>query len=360
MPISFKDNYNHNHQWQYTSITVPKKTKPYYQLFVGGEKRRFKLASKDLALYWGCISSDYYNVWLLKSHLKWQLEHMPIPPIVSADIETFKEKSQQKTVREKHSEGNFLDYAKYWANFFAKALARSKSSFLHAGNWYILPNLSKDVPKDTMQHRFIPDTYWLNCQFISLENTKNHYGISQNQFGCVEITDDEQLLYLDWQNLLPTIPLKVMPSAEDGRVKWWRKKVREGVCPPILVWYQNNIQTHVIVDGHARLQAYRLENVKPNALIITAIEHKTYDNTSSRIDALRGIKHSLEHSDKLLDVDKLNDLMINLYEPQDLYNPYIRSKIISDFDDIWLKEVRLFCKNTPIDQSDLADMIEGN
>lgn len=360
MPVSFKDHYNHNHQWQYTSITVPEKTTPYYQLFVGGEKQRFKLASKDLTLYWGCISTDYYNVWLLKSHIKWQLEHMPIPPIVSADIETYKEKSQQKTERpERHSEDDFLDYAKYWANFFAKSLARSEASFLHAGHWYILPSLAKDMPKDTMQHRFIPDTYWLNCQFISLDNSKNQDGLIPNQFGSFDITDDEQLLCLYWQDLLPTLPLKVMPGAEDGRVKWWRKKVREGVCPPILVWYQNNIQTHVIVDGHARLQAYRLENVKPNALIISAIEHKTHNDTSNRIDALRGIKHSLEQSNKLLDVDKLNDLMINLYKPQDLYNPFIRSKIIADFDDIWLKEVCSFRKNTCIDHEDLTDIVDG-
>lgn len=163
----------------------------------------------------------------------------------------------------------------------------------------------------------------------------------------------------EWQYTQINVPLKTMPNSDDGRVKWWRKKVRDNTCPPILVWYQNNIQTHVIVDGHARLQAYRLENVTPKVLIITAINHRKYDDTVGRIDALKGIKYSLERSKKPLDVAKLNELMVYLYKPQDLYHPFIRSKMLANFDAIWLDEVSVFKTDTGIDQDNLAYMMQS-
>lgn len=44
-----------------------------------------------------------------------------------------------------------------------------------------------------------------------------------------------------------------------GRVTSWRKRVREGICPPVLLMYLDMLRKYLVLDGHDRLHAFALE-----------------------------------------------------------------------------------------------------
>lgn len=61
-----------------------------------------------------------------------------------------------------------------------------------------------------------------------------------------------------------------------GRVKWWRKKCREGTLPLILVWFIAGLGAFVILDGHDRLQAALAEGVPPSFLVLSELSEQIH------------------------------------------------------------------------------------
>jgi hypothetical protein len=51
------------------------------------------------------------------------------------------------------------------------------------------------------------------------------------------------------------LPLRRLTGADEGRLKWWRKVARENGLPPVLAWYVNVLEKHLVLDGHVRLRA---------------------------------------------------------------------------------------------------------
>ncbi|MET7302034.1 hypothetical protein [Embleya sp. NPDC005575] len=73
------------------------------------------------------------------------------------------------------------------------------------------------------------------------------------------------------------LPLRPLASAEHGRVKAYRKQVRDGSLPPVLVWWISMLQTHVVLDGHDRLAASLAEGRVPPLLVLSRpTEHDAY------------------------------------------------------------------------------------
>ncbi|MEU0938834.1 hypothetical protein [Embleya sp. NPDC005971] len=73
------------------------------------------------------------------------------------------------------------------------------------------------------------------------------------------------------------LPLHPLASAEDGRVKAYRKQVRDGSLPPVLVWWVSMLQTHLVLDGHDRLAASLAEGRVPPLLVLSRpTEHDVY------------------------------------------------------------------------------------
>ena len=70
----------------------------------------------------------------------------------------------------------------------------------------------------------------------------------------------------DWR-MGPTIapgallPLRHLASEDEGRLKWWRKVARSGQLPPVLTWYVQVLEKHIVLDGHVRLRAALDEGV---------------------------------------------------------------------------------------------------
>ncbi|MFI5530134.1 hypothetical protein ACIA8O_16475 [Kitasatospora sp. NPDC051853] len=130
-----------------------------------------------------------------------------------------------------------------WAHRFAHHLADPSESPLHDGRWLLTPDcpLPRRRPA-VLSHR----EYWSDL-----------------------LAEGHPDGYLDWyahSGSWEVVPLRPMPGADDSRVKAYRKQAREGTLPPVLLWWVSGLDSHLVLDGHARLAAAVAESVEPPLL----------------------------------------------------------------------------------------------
>jgi hypothetical protein len=95
--------------------------------------------------------------------------------------------------------------------------------------------------------------------------------------------------YIDWfihSGSWEVLPLRPMPDADDSRVKAYRKQVREGMLPPVLLWWASGLDCQLILDGHARLAAAIADSVEPPLLQLNRTVPR--DDLDARIDEAVG------------------------------------------------------------------------
>ncbi|MBF2998092.1 hypothetical protein HKT22_35070, partial [Pseudomonas aeruginosa] len=94
-------------------------------------------------------------------------------------------------------------------------------------------------------------------------------------YSLEKVLDDDWVQWLDWwgRDNDALIALRRVED-DEGRVKWWRKKAREGELPPVLALRLNCLDACVILDGHCRLRAGLLENVAPEILVLCAYDEQ--------------------------------------------------------------------------------------
>ncbi|MFE5208904.1 hypothetical protein [Streptomyces sp. NPDC056600] len=129
-----------------------------------------------------------------------------------------------------------------WAHRFAEGLAATPGGPLHDGRWLLTPQ----GPPHWNRGSRPPTEYW--GEMI----VEGHPDGSVDWFS----------FHGDWTLL----PLRPMPGEDDARVKAYRKQAREGVLPPVLLWWVSGLYCHVVLDGHARLAAALAESVDPPLL----------------------------------------------------------------------------------------------
>lgn len=197
-----------------------------------------------------------------------------------------------------------------WSRVFAKALADASTSFLHSGDWVLLG--AHEAGKD-----------W---QF----ETGPLQGMAPYRYRWIENLRDalrqDPLTYLDWwRPRREVLSLRALTDADEGRIDWWRKKSREGVLPPVLLWYLSCLEAYVIVDGHARLQAALLEDRAPELLVA----HSVYEQANERDphEQQRILETVARHAQELelrlpgrrpIATDSLNDLLISAFDDRPL------------------------------------------
>ncbi|MER5297469.1 hypothetical protein ABT382_36485 [Streptomyces pharetrae] len=156
-----------------------------------------------------------------------------------------------------------------WAHRFARYLVDSPDGPLHEGRWL----LSCESPFRGWQHT----------------------GTSHAEYWSSMLVEGHPDGYIDWfaHNVSwEVLPLRPMPGADDSRVKAYRKQVREGTLPPVLLWWMSGLDCHLILDGHARLAAAIAESVEPPLLQL----HRTVprDDLAARVhDAVRLYENEL-------------------------------------------------------------------
>jgi hypothetical protein len=64
------------------------------------------------------------------------------------------------------------------------------------------------------------------------------------------------------------LPLRRLSAVDAGRVRSYRRQYREGVLPPVLLWWVSGLQTLLVLDGHDRIVAALAEHAVPEVLVL--------------------------------------------------------------------------------------------
>lgn len=88
-----------------------------------------------------------------------------------------------------------------------------------------------------------------------------------------ELLVDDGAGELDWYTHGGGLVLAMRPMSrhDDARVKAYRKQVRDGTVPPILLWWVSSLDCYLLLDGHDRLAACLAEVVEPPLMTLTAV-----------------------------------------------------------------------------------------
>lgn len=205
--------------WAGLALEVRSRRRPELCLF--SAERRLLLAQRSRAVLLAAVDGDHCGVefWRTDAY------RSPVPPLRA-------ETARALAGRPDH-----------WAYRFAELLADSADGPLHDGRWLLSP----ESPLLRSNHERLPEAeYWSSM--------------------LIEGHPDG---YIDWfvhSGSWEVLPLRPLPEADDGRVKAYRKPARDGMLPPVLLWWVSGLDCHLILDGHARLAAAIAESTAPPVL----------------------------------------------------------------------------------------------
>lgn len=145
-----------------------------------------------------------------------------------------------------------------WPRLFADRLGDSDCGPLHAGRWLFSPRPT------------LPPYTW-----------------------AVDFQRDWPACYVDWwEGCTPIVPLRPLSDAEAPRVKAYRRRLREGNLPPVLLWAVTGLDGWLILDGHDRAIAALAEGQEPSAVVLA--------RGSSPAAQARVIDAVVEHQEQIL------------------------------------------------------------
>ncbi len=87
-------------------------------------------------------------------------------------------------------------------------------------------------------------------------------------------------------------PLRQRPDDEEGRLKAWRKAAREGWLPPLVLFRVSGLNAWLLIDGHLRLRAAQLEQVRPRVVLVWRLIEEVYFNDGWTATVLRRYEHA--------------------------------------------------------------------
>ncbi|WP_121343748.1 hypothetical protein, partial [Pseudomonas aeruginosa] len=267
-----------------------------------GGQARIRLMRGDQPLLWATQLPYHDGIWLVKSLVAASPAQASVPPIDSPTLEA---------LRGLRGEARY----KAWSRYFVETLRTSPGSCLEAGRWLLRLSLAEQVPAwqppqshdprervlERWRYRSVGrDALLPDWRFYSLE----------------KVLDDDWVQWLDWwgRDNDALIALRRVED-DEGRVKWWRKKAREGELPPVLALRLNCLDACVILDGHCRLRAGLLENVAPEILVLCAYDEQPMPvDTAQRERVLQSLAQRVDapvrRGRRPLDSEQLNQVLL--------------------------------------------------
>ncbi len=136
------------------------------------------------------------------------------------------------------------------------------------------------------------------------------------------------------------IPLRKSSSPDSGRVKWYRKLAREGCLPPIFLYHHVGLISWLVVDGHDRLLAARLEDIAPTFVGISSSRLVTMSSPDpSRLEIEEVLAKQLDQASNPRVIDGINRRLISLYQEADWLARTQGVPLTGGIDD-WVAECR--------------------
>ncbi|QLQ36571.2 hypothetical protein [Micromonospora robiginosa] len=163
-----------------------------------------------------------------------------LPPVRSADARRI-------------GGGRAEDRGVRWAYRFADLLTSAGAGPLYPSRWLVQPNAP-------------------NLRYVAAYGAVREAADVARRWS--ELLVDRDAGQLDWyihggSGLV--LAMRPMSRADDARVKSYRKQVRAGLLPPILLWWVSSLDSYLLLDGHDRLAACLAEAVEPPLMTLTAV-----------------------------------------------------------------------------------------
>lgn len=97
-----------------------------------------------------------------------------------------------------------------------------------------------------------------------------------------------------WDHRPATIPSRAWPEPDHARVRAYRRLTREHALPPVLTVWCSALQSHLVLDGHARLVAARGEGVDPPVLSVVRMAPRAQRDDARARERLASTRAALE------------------------------------------------------------------
>ncbi|WP_409308089.1 hypothetical protein [Pectobacterium sp. B1J-3] len=287
-----------------------------------GHNGRMALYIREIPLFWASMLNDHSGVWLVMNDAHSDQQAL-LPPVTSQDVEWIQRRGASA-------------WSSEWCRYFARRLLDAPVPLLSARRWLLRPMfpvtptapypLEQKQPIERWHFQTPPSTNNINCNWTL-------YGEN-----FPDLTTPERISLVDWwwgeDRLLGRYPIK----QETGRLKWWRKKCREGTLPPILVWYIAGLASFIILDGHYRLQAAIEEKIPPQFLVLSEFSEQTFkSDPEHQTRVLQALERQQLHRPDC-NIDGINQTLINLYDTRYFYAPTY-SRAVLGKGESWEQEV---------------------
>lgn len=268
-----------------------------------GHHGRMALYSHNVPLFWASMLKDHSGIWLVFNADHPQSEGL-LPAVTSRDIAAI-------------CRSEPLVWTSEWCRYFARHLFAPALPLVPAGRWVLRPVFPVTPTAPYALDRRLPVDQWHFHSPASAGNIDVNWVFSGENFPNMAMP--ERVTCVDWwwggHLLLCRYPIQ----QDASRLKWWRKKCREGTLPPILVWYIAGFASFVILDGHYRLQAAMDEGIPPQFLVLSELREQTFapdHEHQSRVWKALEIQQS---NNRDASVEGINQTLINMYDTRRLY-----------------------------------------
>jgi hypothetical protein len=191
-----------------------------------------------------------------------------------------------------------------WTWRLGRALAQSEHPVLHAGRWCLRP--LQAIPASKACHYPISTMEWsfgqpplpphspegvLRFERFRVEAWSSYGAPSEIRTGAV-------------------MPLRAPSPEDDGRVKSWRKRARDGTLPPVVLLYVDLLMKWLVLDGHDRMQAALLEGVPPPLLGLWPVREVVLPALPEKYEGImRAAEHHLRAAETPALVDRVNRML---------------------------------------------------
>lgn len=262
-------------RWLGHDIVITEQPRPYLKV-TACEPSCLRIALGDDPKLWSRIDDDFWGYWVLRTSSTASPDILS--PIAFGSIPADPDK-------------------RHWSREFCRELISSPKTPLHDGKW-------------TLRH----DSDRLRANTVEAIVRQRPYGYVEWDFG------DHPYPF----------PLRTFSRHDDGRVKAWRKHVRRGTLPPVLLLWVSGLQAHVVLDGHDRLLACKLEQADAPVLVLTRVEVTPPDSALQEA-VVKQVELSLELANahrarpaheclarvqRFLSVDEANVLLLRAFSPR--------------------------------------------
>lgn len=323
----WKDLLDRNNHWQGLELVVRENDEAKTMSMLSGHPMRMALQIRGETLFWATVLKDHTGVWLVFNADHSNQKNL-LPPVTSQEVESVCRRDNED------------DRLREWCRYFARQLMAPSSSLLPSRRWLIRPMTQVKQTPRTLKKLF------------TVENSYFRTPVSTSNMGCdwqlyasdiPDLTQLEKVQFVDWWDggglLLGRYPV----DTDASRLKWWRKKSREGTCPPILVWYVSGLASYVILDGHYRFQAAKEEGIPPKFLVLSELREQIWTpDPEHQARILRAIEHQ-QRKNPNINIDSMNHMLINLYDNHYLYSS-TTSRAVPAYSERWTQEVSTYLR----------------